>query len=115
MITFRIGAYHGSLKPRTHMHNVVNEKNPDITPGNTSTPGPMPSKTEQVHSASKPVTARQESQVPYSGAMFVHESTIQCFLCDAPVSTRLLPCGHTVRNLCTEHAQRARKCQECKK
>jgi hypothetical protein len=36
----------------------------------------------------------------------------ECFLCDAPVDVKFEPCGHAI--LCSECAERARKCLKCK-
>ncbi len=39
-------------------------------------------------------------------------ATEPCFLCEAPVDVKFEPCGHAV--MCSECAQRARKCPTCK-
>ena len=36
----------------------------------------------------------------------------ECFLCDAPVDVKFEPCGHAI--LCSECAERAKKCLKCK-
>ena len=35
-----------------------------------------------------------------------------CFLCDDPVTVKLLPCGHAI--ICSSCAQRAKKCLKCR-